>query len=91
MSDLTRRGRMKVESLHNSNLLENSMDLDLHLQTANQMLVENSKPKVKSVIDVGKADISQIRNVVPLMQSVTNVERPLCSNLSEGKGTSMFF
>ena len=36
---------------------------------------ENSKPKVKSVIDVGKADINQIRNVVSLMQSVTNVER----------------
>ena len=51
------------------------MDLDFCLQTANQMLVENSKPKVKSFIDVGKADISQIRNVVPLMQSVTNVER----------------
>ena len=35
----------------------------------------NSKPKVKSVIDMGKADINQIRNVVLLMQSVTNVER----------------
>ena len=75
MSDMTRRGRIKVKSLHNSNLWENSMDLDLHLQTANHMLVENSKPKVKSVIDVGKGDISQIRNVVPLMQTVTNVER----------------
>ena len=50
------------------------MDLDLQLQTANQVLVENSKPKVKSVIDVGKADINQIRNVMPLMQSVRNVE-----------------
>ena len=29
----------------------------------------------KIVIDVGKADISQIRRVVPSMQSVTNVER----------------
>ena len=55
--------------------LENFMDLDLCLQTANWMLLENSKPKVKFVIDVGKADINQIRNVVPLMQSVTNVER----------------
>ena len=51
------------------------MDLDLHLQTANQMLVENSRLKVRSVIDVGKADISQIRSVLPSMQSVTNVER----------------
>ena len=55
--------------------LGTSMDLDLCLQTANQMLNENSKPKVKSVIDVGKANISQITNVVPLMQSVTNMER----------------
>ena len=39
------------------------------------MLMENSRLKVKSVIDVGKADINQIRSVVPLMQSVTNVER----------------
>ena len=75
MSDMTRRGGIKVESLHNNNLWENSMDLDLHLQTENQMLVENSRPKVKSVIDVGKADISQIRSVVPSMQSMTNVER----------------
>ena len=37
------------------------MDLDLCLQTANQMLVENPRLKVKSVIDVGKADISQIK------------------------------
>ena len=35
----------------------------------------NSKPKVKSVIDVGNADIIQIRNVVLSMQSVTNVKR----------------
>ena len=75
MSDTTRRGRIKVESLHNNNLQENSMDLDLDLQTANQMLVENSRLTLKSVIDVGKADISQIRSVVPSMQSVTNVER----------------
>ena len=75
MSDMTRRGRIKVENHHNNNLPENSMDLDLCLQTAKEMLVENSKPKVKSVIDVGKADINQIRNVVPSMQSVTNVER----------------
>ena len=45
------------------------------LQTANLMLVENFKPKVKSVIDVGKADINQIKNVVPSMKSVTNVKR----------------
>ena len=51
------------------------MDLDLHLQTTNQMLMENSRPMVISVTDVGKADINQIRNVVPLMLSVTNVER----------------
>ena len=30
------------------------MDLDLHLQVANQMLVENSRLKVKSVIVCGK-------------------------------------
>ena len=72
---MTRRGRIKVESHNNNNLWENSMDLDLCLQTANQMLVENSKPKVESVIDMEKADINQIRNVVPSMQSVTNVER----------------
>ena len=57
MSDMTRRGRIKVVSLHNNNLWENSMDLDLHLQKANQMLVENSKPKVKSVINVGKVKL----------------------------------
>ena len=34
-----------------------------------------SKPKVKSVIDVAKANINQFRNVPLLMQSVTNVER----------------
>ena len=70
MSDMTRRGRIKVESHHNNNIWETSMDLDLCLQTATQLLVENSKPKVKSVIDVGEADINQIRNVVPSMQSV---------------------
>ena len=70
-----KKRKKKVESLHNNNLWENSMDLDLCLQTANQMLVENSKTKVKSVIDVWKAGISQIRNVVPLMQSVTNMKR----------------
>ena len=64
-----------MESFHNNKLWENSMDLDLCLQTANQMLMENSRPKLKSVIDVGKADISQIRDVVPSMQSITNVER----------------
>ena len=51
------------------------MDLDLCLQTAHQILVENSRLKVKSILAVGKADISQIRIVVPSMQSVTNVER----------------
>ena len=54
-----------MESLHSNNLWENSMDLDFCLQTAKQMLVENSRLKVKSVINVGKADISQIRSVVP--------------------------
>ena len=53
----------------------NSMDLELCLQTANQMLMENSKPKVKFVIDVGKANINGIRNVPLLMDSVTNVQR----------------
>ena len=46
-------------------------------------LPSNSKPdangklqaKVKFVIDVGKADTNQIRNVVPSMISVANVER----------------
>ena len=75
MSDMIRRQRIKVESLHNNKLWGNSMDLDLCLQTINWMLMENSRPKVKSVIDVGKADINQIRNVVPSMLSVTNVER----------------
>ena len=65
MSDTTRRERIKVESLHSNNIWENFMDLDLCLQTANQMVVENSRLEVKSVIDVGKANISQIRNVVP--------------------------
>ena len=51
------------------------MDLDLCLQTANWVLMENSKPEVKSVIDVGKTDINQIRSVVPSMLSVTIVER----------------
>ena len=61
------------------------MDLDFCLQTANQMLKENSKPKVKSVIDVGKADINQIRNVVPLMLSETTVEeRTFYCNLPKG-------
>ena len=76
MSDMTRKGRIKlVKILLNNKHLENSMDLDLLLQAANQMLVGNSRLRVKSVINVGKADINQIRNVVPLMQSVTNVER----------------
>ena len=75
MSDMTRRRKIKVGSLHNNKLLENSMDLELCLQTANWMLMENSKPKVKSVIDVGKANINWIGNVPLLMQSVTNVER----------------
>ena len=66
---MSRRGRVKVERLHNNNLWDNSMDLDLCLETANQML------KVKFVIYVEKADISQIRSVVLLMQSLTNVER----------------
>ena len=62
--------------LLNNKLWENSMmDLDLPLQMANQMLVGNFRLKVKSVIDVGKADINQIQSVVPSMQSVTNVER----------------
>ena len=34
-----------------------------------------SKPKVKFVIDVVQANINQIRNVLPFMQSVTNTER----------------
>ena len=75
MSDMTRRRRINVESLHNNKLWENSMDLELHYQTANWMLMENSKLKVKSVIDVVKANINWIRYVLPLMQSVTNMER----------------
>ena len=43
--------------------------------TTNWMLMENSRPNVKSVIDVEKADINLIRNVMPWMLSVINVER----------------
>ena len=91
MEDMTRRGRINAESLHNNNLWENSMDLDLCLQTANQMLAENFRLKVKAVIDVAKADISQIRSVVPLMQFVTNVERKvIIQQPVKGKGISTF-
>ena len=72
--------------------LENSMDLDLCLQTANWMLMENTRPKVKSVIDVEKADINQIRNVVPSLLSVIKwKEWTFCCNLSKGQGIFMFF
>ena len=67
---------IKVENIVlNNKVWENSMDLDLSLQVANQMLVENSRLRVKSVIDLGKADINQMRSVVPSVQSVTNMER----------------
>ena len=75
MLDTTRREEERWKAFTTAILRENSIDLDLCLQTANQMLVENSKTKVKPIIDVGKADISHIRDVVPLMQSITNVER----------------
>ena len=48
------RKKIKVGSLHNNKLLENSMDLELHLQTANWMLMENSKPKGKICYRCGK-------------------------------------
>ena len=70
-----KKKKNKVKSLQNNKLWGNSMELDLCLQTTNQMLMENSRPKVKSVTDVKKADINQIRNVVPFMLSVTNVDR----------------
>ena len=60
--------------------------------TANWMLMENSKPKEKPVIDVGKADINHIRNAVLSMLSVTSVqERTFCCDLSKGQGIFTFF
>ena len=63
---MTRKGKAKVTPLplHNNQLLVDSMDLEHCLQTANQMLTENSNQKVEFVTDAGKVNINQIRNVL---------------------------
>ena len=63
---MTRKGKAKVTTLplHNNKPLVNSMDLEHYLQTANQMLMENSNQKVEFVIDVEKVNINWIRNVL---------------------------
>ena len=57
----------KGGKLSEQQTLGKSMDLDLCLQTTDQMLMENSRPKVKSILGVGKTDTNQIRHVVPSM------------------------
>ena len=63
---MIRKGKAKVTPLplHNNKLLVDSMDLEHHLQTANQMLMENSNQKVEFVIEAAKVNINQIRNVL---------------------------
>ena len=58
---MTKEGKENLTPipLHNNKPLVKSMDLEHHLQTANQMLMENSNQKVEFVIDVGKVNINQ--------------------------------
>ena len=60
--DKKRKSKCNTFTSSQQQAFVNSMDLEHHLQTANQMLMENSNWKVEFVIDAEKVNINLIRN-----------------------------